>query len=96
VELTTLKKHDLSAADFFFKITGLTTELVSADAPLRDEEVIAYLCAGLPATYDPFITSMMTKTEMLSLDSVFVYLVTFEAHKLQHQTEFHMKIGASV
>jgi hypothetical protein len=47
VELTTSKKRDLSAADFFRKITGLTNELTVVDAPLRDEEVLAYLLAGL-------------------------------------------------
>jgi hypothetical protein len=38
---------------------------------------------------------MMTKTETLSFDDVFTYLVAFEAYKLQHQTELDMKIGAS-
>jgi hypothetical protein len=79
VELTTMKKRDMSAADFFHKITGLTAELTDVDAPLRDEEVLAYLLAGLPAEYDPFVTSMTTKVEALSLDDVFTYLVTFEA-----------------
>jgi hypothetical protein len=84
VELATLKKRDLSTVDFFRKITGLATKLTAADAPLLDEEVLAYMLAGLPATYDPFITLMMTKTEPLSLDTVFAHLVAFEAHKLQH------------
>lgn len=53
VELATAKKQDLSAADFFHKITGLATELAAADAALRDEEVLAYLLAGLPAALIP-------------------------------------------
>jgi hypothetical protein len=36
VELTTVKKCDLSAADFLCKITSLAAVLVAADAPLRD------------------------------------------------------------
>jgi hypothetical protein len=37
VDLATSKKQDLSAADFYHKITGLASELAAADAPLRDE-----------------------------------------------------------
>lgn len=82
VELATLKKHDLSAADFFHKIMGLANELAAADAPLRDEEVLAYLLAGLLVEYDPFVTSMTTKSEAFSLDDVFAHLVAFEARRL--------------
>jgi hypothetical protein len=96
VELATMKKRDLSAADFFHKITGLATELAAVDAPLRDEEVLAYLLAGLPAEYDPFITSMTTKAEALSLDDVFAHLVAFEAWKLQHLADLQLNHGASV
>ena len=95
VELATTKKRDLSAADFFRKITGLATELAAAGAPLRDEEVLAYLFAGLPAAYDPFVTAMTTKSEALSLDDVFAHLVTFEARQLQHQAEFQLQFGTS-
>jgi hypothetical protein len=86
----TSKKHDHSAADFFRKITGLANELAVADAPLHDEEVLAYLLPGLPVEYDPFVTSMMTKSEALSLDGVFAHLIAFEAHRLQHQTDMQL------
>jgi hypothetical protein len=79
VELATSRQHELSVADFFRKITGLANELTVADAPLRDEEVHAYLLVGLPVEYDPFVTSMMTKSEAVSLDDVFAHLVAFEA-----------------
>jgi hypothetical protein len=61
--------------EFFHKITGLTI----TDATLRNKEVLAYLLAGLPIDYDPFITSMMTKIEPLSIDCVFAHLDAFEA-----------------
>jgi hypothetical protein len=96
VELATSKKCDLSAADFFRKIMGLTNELAAANAPLHDEEVLAYLLAGLPVEYDPFVTSMTTKSEALSLDDVFAHLVTFEARRLQHQADMQLQFAASV
>lgn len=84
VELATSNKLDLTAADYFCKIKGLATEMAVADAPLRDDEVIAYLLAGLPVEYDPFVTSMTTKGDSLSLDDVYAYLMAFEARQLTH------------
>jgi hypothetical protein len=95
VELATSKRRDLFAADFFRKITGLANELAAIGAPLREDEVLAYLLAGLPAKYDPFVTSMTTKSEALSLDEVFVHLVAFEARCLQHQADTQLQFGAS-
>lgn len=93
VELATTKKRDLSAAAYFSKIKSLASELTAADAPLRDDEVVAYLLAGLGSDYDPFVTSITTKTEALSLDDVYAHLLTFEAHQLQHQEEARLHIG---
>jgi hypothetical protein len=54
VELATTKKHDLSADDYFRKIKNLADELAAADAPLHNDEVVAYLLASLGLDYDPF------------------------------------------
>jgi hypothetical protein len=96
VELATVKKRDMFAAGFFCKITSLIVELVATDAPLRDEEVLTYLLAGLLTDYDPFVTSMTIKAEALSLDDVFAHLVAFEAGKLQHLADLQLNHGTSV
>jgi hypothetical protein len=95
IDLATTKKRDLSAADYFRKIKGFASELAAADAPLRNDEVVAYLLAGLGSDYDPFVTSITTKTEALSLDDVYSHLLAFEARQLQNQTETRLNIGAS-
>jgi hypothetical protein len=95
VELAMTKKRDLSATDYFRKIKGLATEMAAAGSPLRDEEVIAYLLAGFGPDYDNFVTSMTTKTERLTLDDVYAYLMAYEARKHQHQTEMQLHLGAS-
>lgn len=56
---------------------------------------MAYLLAGLGSDYDPFVTSITTKTEALSLDDVYAHLLTFEARQLQHQEEARLHIGSS-
>jgi hypothetical protein len=86
----------MMAADFFHKIRSLATDLAAADAPLHDDEILAYLLAGLPAGYDPFITSMTTLPTTPTLDDVFAHLVAFEARQLRHHTELQLNLGASV
>jgi hypothetical protein len=95
VELATTKKRDLSAADYFRKVKGLATDLAAAGAALRDDEIIAYLFAGLGSDYDPFVTSMTTKAGSLTLDEVYAHLMAFEAHQLQHQAELQLHTGSS-
>jgi hypothetical protein len=71
-------------ADYFRKVKGLATKLTAADATLADDEVIAYLLAGVSPDYDPFVTSVTTRDKALMLDIVYVHLIAFEAHQLQH------------
>jgi hypothetical protein len=79
VELATTKKHDLSADDYFCKIKSLTDEMATTDAPLRDDEIVAYLLVGLSIDYDPFVTSMTTKCGPLTLDAIYGDIVSYEA-----------------
>jgi hypothetical protein len=95
VELPTTKKHGLTAADYYRKITRLANELATANAPMKDYEVITYLLAGLPTEYDSFVTPMTTKNEPLTLDDAFVYLMAYEACQLQHQIELQLHHGTS-
>jgi hypothetical protein len=93
VELATTMKCDLSADDYFRKIKSLVDEMAVADAPLRDDEIVAYLLAGLSLDYDPFVTSMATKRDPLTLDGVYADLVSYEAQQLQHQAEARLHVG---
>jgi hypothetical protein len=94
VDLATTKKRDLSATDYFHKIKSLAAELAASDAPLRTDEIIAYLLAGLPSGYDPFVTSITMKTEPPTLDDFYAHLLAFEARQLQSQEETRLNIGA--
>jgi hypothetical protein len=95
VDLAMCKKRDLTAADFFSKVRGLANELAAADAALHDEEILAYLFAGLPVEYDPFVTTMTTMMFTPTLDDVFAHLVAFEARQLRHHAELQLNLGAS-
>jgi hypothetical protein len=93
VDLATTKKRDLSTTDYFCKIKSLAAELAATDAPLRTDEIIAYLLAGLPSGYDPFVTSITMKTEPPTLDDFYAHLLAFEARQLQSQEETRLNIG---
>jgi hypothetical protein len=43
MQLATLKKNDLLAVDYFNRIKSFTDTLAAAGAPLRDDEIIAYM-----------------------------------------------------
>jgi hypothetical protein len=49
--------------------------------------VIVYLLAGLPADYDPFVTSLTTRSDHLTLDDVYAHLMAFEARQLKHEAD---------
>jgi hypothetical protein len=85
VELATTKKHGLMWAAYYRKNTGLANELAAANAPMKDDDMITYLLARLPAEYDSFVTLMTTKSTPLTLDDVFTYLMAYEARQLQLQ-----------
>jgi hypothetical protein len=74
---------------------GIATKLAVDNEILRDDEVIAYLLAGLPAEYDPFVTSLTTRIEPASLDDVYAHLLVFEARQLQHITDMQLNTGSS-
>lgn len=47
LQLSTLQKKDLSVADYFLKVKNLADTLCAIGTPLRDDEVISYMLAGL-------------------------------------------------
>jgi hypothetical protein len=69
--------------------------MAAAGSSLRDDEVIAYLLAGLTAEYDPFVTSMTTKGDSISLDDEYAYLMAFEARQIKHQMDHQLAFGSS-
>lgn len=68
--------------------------MAAADAALRDDEILAYLLAGLPSEYDSYVTSMTTK-DSITLDDAYAHLVAFEARQLKHQAVLQLNIGSS-
>jgi hypothetical protein len=81
----TLKRHNLSTADYFNRVTGITDNLVAAGEPLREDEIVTYLLTGLSEEYDSLVTSVMTRAEPMSLSDVYTNLLSFEARLINRQ-----------
>ncbi|CAA0809936.1 Unknown protein [Striga hermonthica] len=95
LELVNTKKRDLTAADYFRKIKGYATELAAAGNHLSDDEITAYLLAGLPPDYDPYVTSITNRSDRVTIDDAYNYLLAFEARQLQYQAEAKINVGST-
>jgi transposase InsO family protein len=93
MDLATIKKRDLSAADYFCKIKSYASDLAAAAAPLREDEKVTYLLAGLGPEYDSFVIAMTTKSEALTFDDIYAHFLSYEARQLQHQAKTRLNVG---
>jgi hypothetical protein len=48
--------------------------------PLNDDELVAYIHTGLDANFNPFVSSLIAKTEPISISELYAQLVTYENH----------------
>jgi hypothetical protein len=86
MQLATLNKQDLSATDYFNWVKNLGDNLAAVGAPLRDDEVMAYILIGLSEEYDSLVTSVMTQAEPMSLSEVYTNLLSFEVRLMNHNS----------
>lgn len=84
-QLATLKKGGSAVSDYFQKFKALADTLAAAGQPLNDFELISFLLAGLGSEFDPFVTSVTTRVEPLSLEELYGHLLTHEM-RLEHNT----------
>ena len=84
-QLYTLKKGDLSIADYFHKFTGLMDTLAAINQPLTEEEQISFLLAGLGSKYESFITIVHMCTDLLFVESLYGHLLSHELRMAQTQ-----------
>ena len=77
-QLATTKKGGSSISDYFQKFKGLADTLAVAGQPFNDFEIVSYLLAGLGPEYDPFVTSVTTCVDPLSIDELYGHLLAHE------------------
>ena len=69
--LSSTKKGSMTATEYFTKMKNLGDEMAAAGRPLKDDEIVEYILAGLDEDFTPFVSSLLTRVEPLSLDDLF-------------------------
>jgi hypothetical protein len=82
-QLATLKKNSLPISEYFQKAQSLSHSLAVIQEPLKDSELISYILAGLGPEYESLITTITTRIDPISLDTLYGYLLTHE-QRLEH------------
>ena len=57
---------------------SLGDTLAAVGQALSDTEMSSYILAGLGTEYDPFVTSVTTRVDPLSLDELYGHLLAHE------------------
>jgi hypothetical protein len=71
LQLTTAKKGNLSVFDYFCKIKQIVATFAAASYPVSEYEFTASLLGGLGSEYDLFVTSVTTRVEPFSMNTMF-------------------------
>jgi hypothetical protein len=77
-QLATVKKGTNSIIEYFQTIKTLSDTLAAAGHPLNDFDSVSFLLKGLDSEYDPFVTSVTTKVDPLSIDELYGHLLAHE------------------
>ncbi|KAK1683876.1 hypothetical protein QYE76_044724 [Lolium multiflorum] len=94
-QLAVAKKKGTPAADYFRHMKTLADTLAAIGQPLREDEVIAYILAGLGPDYDSLVTTLTVRSENLTLDEVYSYLLAYEHRHDLHDSDYNLGGGAS-
>jgi hypothetical protein len=82
-QLATSKKGSASITQHSQMFKALCDNLVAAGQHLNDFKRTSYFLAGLGIDYDPFVTSITTRLDPLTLDEIYGHLL---AHEMRIET----------
>jgi hypothetical protein len=80
IALATTKKNQLSVFDYYAKMSKFADELTVSGTPLRDDEFVAYLLAGLDEEYIAMFTSVVAWVDLIVPNELYAQLLSFEQH----------------
>jgi hypothetical protein len=87
IALSTTKKNHLFVSYYYGKMCQYAYDLTLDGMPLRDDELVAYLLAGLDEEYNFVYTSVVGCTDSIAPSHLYSQVLSFEQHtSLQGQT----------
>jgi hypothetical protein len=73
-----MKKGNNSIAEYVGKARTLDDKMTLADKKIDDEELISYILAGLDYEYNPFVPSLVTRPDVITIGEVYSQLLAYE------------------
>jgi hypothetical protein len=80
IALTTTKKLHLFVIDYYAKMCQYADELAATGAPLRDDELVAYILVGLDEDYNAVFTAIVARIDPIPPSVLYAQLLSFEQH----------------
>jgi hypothetical protein len=94
-QLATVKRGSSSIADYFHTFQTLCDALAIAGQPLNGFEKVSFLLVGLGSEFDPFVTSVTTRVEPLSVVEIYGHLLSHEMRLEQHQASLDLSVAGA-
>ncbi|XP_071676969.1 uncharacterized protein [Lolium perenne] len=92
-QLSEVKKLDSSATTYFNKVKNMSDTLTSIGQPLRQEEFISYLLAGLDDDYDALVDRVGARTMPIPIRDLFAQLLSTEQRIEARKASLHGGAG---
>jgi hypothetical protein len=80
IVLATTKKNQLSVSGYYAKMSTYADELVASGTPLHDDELAAYLLAGIDEEFNLVFTVVVARVDPIKPSELFSQLLSFEDH----------------
>jgi len=72
--------------EYLQKFKNLVDTIAAVGQPLNDFKLLSFLLAGLGSEFDPFVTSVTTRVDPMSIEELYVHLLTHEM-QLEHNLQ---------
>jgi len=95
VQLANLKKGNMSTPDYFAKMKAIKDELAAAGKGVCDEELVSYIVNGLGYDYNPFVSSVLGRSEPTSLSDLFAQLMAYDTRLEMFQEDGQYQSSAN-
>ena len=95
LDMAVFRKGTLSMADYFAKIRANADPLAAVGRPMREEDIITAVITGLDSDYEPLITAITTRIDVMTLGELCSHAISFERRREYHATHLQLHTGGS-
>ena len=83
-------KGNLSMVDYIAKIRSNADQLAAAGRPMCQEDIITAFITGLDNEYEPLITAIMTRINVMTLGELYSHAISFESRCEYHAARLQL------